>query len=85
VVKNKTSKLVFAYSTIGLQLAATIFVFVYGGYWLDGRVNSEPWFLLLGTAIGLTVGFVNLFKELKSVDNNTEKPGAEEKSRRKWL
>lgn len=85
MVKNKTSKLVFAYSTIGLQLAATIFIFVYGGYWLDRRVNSEPWFLLLGTAIGLTVGFVNLFKELKGIDGSIEKPSEEEKSRRKWL
>lgn len=84
-MKNKTSKLVFAYSTIGLQLAATILIFVYGGYWLDRRFNAEPWFLLLGTAIGLFAGFFNLFRELKGIDQSIEKSNAEEKSRRKWL
>jgi len=33
-----------------------------GGYWLDGRLGTEPLFLLLGGVAGVVVAFVDFFK-----------------------
>jgi len=44
------------------------------GYWLDGRLDTAPWLLLIGTAIGFasfTVRLVRLGRWMKGAD-----PGA---------
>lgn len=81
---NESLKRAFAYTTVGLQLAFTLLVFVYGGHKLDIRFNSEPWFLVAGVVLGMLLGFYNLFKELGSIDRDTA-DDRKERKRRKWL
>jgi F0F1-type ATP synthase assembly protein I len=35
-----------------------------GGWWLDGRLGSEPWFTILGVALGAVGGFVWVYREV---------------------
>jgi len=42
---------------IGLEFGAVVSVFTFGGYWVDQRVQTEPWCLLGGfffALIGMT-------------------------------
>ena len=52
-------KRALAYSQMGLQLALTVGLGLWGGMWADRRWGSGPWGLLgglfLGAGIGLTV------------------------------
>jgi len=32
-----------------------------GGYWLDTRLGTQPWLLLVGALLGITVGFYHFF------------------------
>jgi F0F1-type ATP synthase assembly protein I len=34
------------------------------GYWLDGWIDSQPWFLLAGALLGIAVGMYNLFRRV---------------------
>lgn len=34
------------------------------GWWLDGKLHTAPWFVLLGFFLGLAAGFTHLFKTL---------------------
>lgn len=85
--QNNTGKVVFAHITIGLQLAITMLVFVYGGYKLDLYFDKSPLCLAIGTVIGMILGFYHLLKELSPKNEKNNKSGNEEsnnKKRIKW-
>jgi len=90
--KKDSGPVVFANITIGLQLAITMLVFVYGGHKLDLYFDKSPLFLAIGTALGMALGFYHLLKDLqvdnKKIDgkNDVEKKDVEnhEKKRIKW-
>jgi len=82
--RNSSGRQVFAHVTIGLQLAITILIFVYAGYKLDLYYKKSPVFLLIGTALGMGLGFYHLMKELGRADNKPNIEQEEEKKRIKW-
>jgi F0F1-type ATP synthase assembly protein I len=84
-LKNKkTSKIVFAYSTLGIQLAVFMTLFVYGGFKLDTYLNSSPWFVVLGAFLGFSAGLYNLIKGIRQIDKLAkEEPDEQDKSN--WL
>jgi F0F1-type ATP synthase assembly protein I len=34
------------------------------GWWLDNKLGTKPWFIILGFLLGLGAGFTYLFKSL---------------------
>jgi len=40
-------------ATVGLELVLSILFGLLGGRWLDGRLGTEPWLMLLGFIVGL--------------------------------
>ncbi len=82
---RKSKNAIFAYSTIGMQLALFLILFTYGGYRLDVKFGTSPVFVLLGAVLGLAGGMYNLLKGLKEIDRYLKKSGAPEEKRRKWL
>lgn len=62
-------------------------VFVYGGYQLDHYLHSDPWFVVLGAAVGLGGGLYNLIKGLNQIERISEKSSKkqEDNYKKKWL
>lgn len=52
----------------GYTLLAAVGLFGWLGWWLDGRYDSKPWFLLGGIGLGIAVGFNGLFKRLNVLE-----------------
>lgn len=50
------------YGALGFQLVASILVGVFGGQWLDKKLNTQPWLMMLGLFLGVGAGFYNLFR-----------------------
>lgn len=48
----------------GLQFAGAILIFLFAGRWLDQRLGTEPWLLLLGVLVGAAAGFYSLYHQL---------------------
>jgi len=48
----------------GLTLAATVGLFAYGGLWLDARLGTRPWMLLLCVGCGIVGGILHLIRVL---------------------
>lgn len=87
VNKENSGKVVFAHITIGLQLAITMLIFVYGGYRLDLYFDKSPLFLIVGTILGMCLGFYHLLKDLQVDSKKDEYPKKEDeqnKKRIKW-
>ena len=50
----------------GLQFALTIVVFAFLGVWLDKRLGSTPWFVLICVFVGAGAGFYSIYRKLMS-------------------
>lgn len=63
-------RVVALFSGMGLGMAASIAIGAFGGKWLDGRLGTEPWLLVLGFALGTVAGFVHLFRLISQLSSN---------------
>ena len=52
-----------ALAGMGVELAISVILVAAGGHWLDRLCGTEPWLLVLGAAIGMTVAMVNLVRK----------------------
>jgi F0F1-type ATP synthase assembly protein I len=73
---------------MGIQLAATVTLFILGGYKLDNHYDRSPVFTSIGALLGMAIGFYHLIRQLKDVERTEQqekekKPGNEK--RIKWL
>ncbi|MBW2465977.1 MAG: AtpZ/AtpI family protein [Deltaproteobacteria bacterium] len=69
--RKEILKLLGDFSTIGITLAASIFVGVGIGYWLDHKLfkgKTAPWLTLVFLGFGIAAGFRNLFRMAKRKD-----------------
>ena len=53
-----------SYVGLGMELALPLVLFLFGGRWLDRRLDTEPWLMLVGALLGIAVGFWSLFRGL---------------------
>jgi F0F1-type ATP synthase assembly protein I len=53
---------------IGIQFAVTLLVCIFAGQWLDGRLHTSPWLLLVGMIVGAAVGFWTLLRVTQGKD-----------------
>ncbi len=79
---RSSGHIVFAHITIGIQLAITILLFVFAGQWLDRHFDKSPLFLIIGTALGMSIGFYHLLKDLQGEEHKEQK--IKERKRIKW-
>ena len=50
------------YLGLGMAMALTLAFGLWGGYWLDGRLGTQPLFLLLGGGLGMFAAFYHMIK-----------------------
>jgi len=48
----------------GLQFALTLVFFAFLGIWLDKRLGSSPWFVLICVFVGAAAGFYSIYRKL---------------------
>lgn len=60
------------YLALGVQLAATVVIMFYVGYWADEQFDTKPWLRLLGLAVGAGAGFYNFFKTVIDLGKKEE-------------
>ena len=65
---------------MGFYIAIAIVLGIWGGHWLDGKLNSGPLWLIIGLILGIAVaglGVYNMLKpfieSVKKSDNNSKK------------
>ena len=54
-------------STIGLAFVFALMMGFGAGYWLDGKFGTKPWLSLLGFAVGLAAGILNVVRTMRAV------------------
>ena len=59
--------------TLGLQLAITVVVFFFLGQWVDRKLGTEPWFMLVGLVMGVAGGFVKFFRTASQLGKESDR------------
>ena len=53
---------------LGLQFVLSLLLFLYIGKWVDGKLGTSPWFLILGVLTGASAAFYSMYRSLKAVE-----------------
>ena len=48
----------------GLQFAGAVVLAVFGGIWLDKKLGTSPWMVVVLVFLGAGVGFYSLYRNL---------------------
>ena len=67
------------FAGIGVQFAFVILVFTAAGVWLDRRLGTSPWFLLVFVFPGAGGGFYSMYRKVTAA----QRRGAQERADRK--
>lgn len=52
------------YAGVGLQFAVSMVVFLYAGQWIDRRLGSAPWGMIIGVFVGAGAAFYSMYRRL---------------------
>jgi F0F1-type ATP synthase assembly protein I len=59
----------------GIQLAISILLFLYLGQWLDKKLGTDPFLLIVGVFVGAAVGIYNMYHMLTAAQTKARKEG----------
>jgi F0F1-type ATP synthase assembly protein I len=48
----------------GLQFTAAVVLAVFGGIWLDEKLGTSPWMVVVLVFLGASIGFYSLYRNL---------------------
>jgi len=60
------------FAGVGLQFALSIIVFLYVGQWLDRKLGTAPWLLVLGVFFGAGASFYSMYRKLTAANAREE-------------
>jgi len=63
------------YAGLGLQFAASLALFGVIGWWIDRRLSTSPWLLILGMLTGSAPAFVSLLRAVPPTQGRKKRSG----------
>lgn len=70
----RTIRMIGQLSTVGLAFVFAIALGFGGGYWLDLKLGTKPWLTLIGFAMGLAAGVLNVVRTMRTVASDGAPP-----------
>jgi ATP synthase protein I len=65
--------------SFGVTMAVSVFLGLWGGNWLDKRLGTSPWLMVIGILLGVGIAFKNLFDELGIFAKPKNDPASKDK------
>lgn len=65
-----------AVASCGMEIVAAVGLFSFGGLWLDRRLGTLPLGTLLGFLVGISLGFLSLYKTVHRLHADNEREAA---------
>jgi ATP synthase protein I len=59
-------------SSIGLELGLSVVLGILFGRWLDGKLGTTPWLMLVFLGLGLVAGFRSVMRAVRRADRAAE-------------
>jgi len=71
------------FAGIGVQFALTILVFVFAGLWLDRRLGTSPWLVVICVFAGAAGGFYSMYRRVTAAQRRDAERMANERGTRR--
>ena len=68
-------KLAARFATVGIELAVSILVGYFGGGYLDGLFETEPYLTYTGLLVGIAAGFHSFYRLARSAQRDAGDKG----------
>jgi F0F1-type ATP synthase assembly protein I len=65
-------KSIAPFLNLGLQMAMTIVLFVFGGWWLDKHFDTSPLWTLILTAVGIFGAFYSFIRKVINIEKKNK-------------
>ncbi len=63
-----------AFAGVGLQLGMTLALFAFVGHWLDRKLGTSPWLLVLLIFVGAAAGFYSIYRRVIGTARRPDPP-----------
>ena len=60
---------------LGVQFVVTILVFLFLGQWLDRKLGTTPWLLLVGVLLGAALGMWMMIRAARQAETDQKRDG----------
>jgi F0F1-type ATP synthase assembly protein I len=60
------------FAGVGFQFAFSIILFLYAGQWLDRKLGTAPWLLIVGVFLGAGLAFYSMYRKLMAAQARDE-------------
>jgi ATP synthase protein I len=78
--RGKQIKTFARVGALGIELAASTVIGLFGGQWLDGKLGTKPWLSIVGLILGVVAGFRSLYQTARSENRKLTETGPDKGS-----
>jgi ATP synthase protein I len=64
-------------ASVGIELSVSTVIGLLGGRWLDGKLGTDPWLMILGLLLGVVAGFRSLIRAARRASQATSSQNAD--------
>ncbi len=64
-------------SSVGIELAVSVIIGMFFGRWLDGRIGTAPWMMILFLCLGFAAGLKSIYRFVRQADRDAALAEAE--------
>lgn len=79
-VKTREYYRALSASSVGLELAVSVLIGLFFGRWLDGRIGTAPWMMVLFLCLGFAAGLRSIYRFVLQADRDAARAEAEAKA-----
>lgn len=79
-VKTREYYRALSASSVGLELAVSVIIGLFFGQWLDGRIGTGPWMMILFLCLGFAAGLRSIYRFVRQADRDAARADAEAKA-----
>jgi ATP synthase protein I len=59
-------------ASVGIEFSLSTIVGLLGGRWLDAKLGSAPWLMIVGLLLGVVAGFRSLLRAARKATEDSE-------------
>lgn len=70
-------------ASVGIEFSISTLVGLLGGRWLDGKLGTAPWLMIVGLLLGVTAGMRSLIRAARSATQRSQSSEQEDDETRR--